>query len=83
MPGLPLRQSLLAPRFGLLVWAALLVAAAGYIINDYYDVQIDSINRPDRLVTGRVVNRDMATLVHMVLSGLAGRVARWPELGAR
>ena len=29
LPGLPLRQALLAPRFGLLVWAALLIAAAG------------------------------------------------------
>ncbi|WP_210520668.1 geranylgeranylglycerol-phosphate geranylgeranyltransferase [Hymenobacter terricola] len=83
LPELPLRQSLLAPRFGLLVLAALLVAAAGYIINDYYDVKIDAINRPDRLVIGRVVNRRKAMLAHMVLSGvgvvLAG--ALHPVLG--
>ena len=83
LPGLPLRQSLLAPRFTLLVWAALLVAAAGYIINDYYDVKIDAINRPDRLVIGRVVNRRMAMLAHMVLSGVGVLVAGWlhPVLG--
>nr|WP_236050054.1 geranylgeranylglycerol-phosphate geranylgeranyltransferase [Hymenobacter negativus] len=82
-PELPLRQSLLAPRFTLLVWAALLVAAAGYIINDYYDVKIDAINRPDRLVIGRVVNRRMAMLAHMVLSGVGVLVAGWlhPVLG--
>ncbi len=83
LPGLPLRQSLLAPRFGLLVWAALLVAAAGYIINDYYDVKIDAINRPDRLVIGRVLNRRAAMLAHLVLSGVGVLVAGWlhPVLG--
>ena len=85
LPGLPLRQALLAPRFGLLVLAALLVAAAGYIINDYYDVKIDAINRPDRLVVGRVVRRRVAMLAHLVLSGAgraAGRLAA-PGAGGR
>ena len=83
LPGLPPRTSLLNPRFGLLVWAALLVAAAGYIINDYYDVKIDAINRPDRLVIGRVVNRRKAMLAHLVLSGVGVLVAGWlhPVLG--
>jgi 4-hydroxybenzoate polyprenyltransferase len=71
LPGQPLRTVLLAPRFGLLVLAALLVAAAGYIINDYYDVKIDAINRPDRLVVGRLLRRRHAMLAHVVLSGLA------------
>ena len=84
LPALPLRESLLARRFGLLVGAALLVAAAGYIINDYYDVKIDAINRPDRLVIGRVVNRRKAMLAHLVLSGAGVLVAGWlhPVLGA-
>ena len=84
LPGLPLRQALLAPRFGLLVLAALLVAAAGYIINDYYDVKIDAINRPDRLVVGRVLHRRKAMLAHLVLSGAGVGLAGWlhPVLGA-
>jgi len=69
LPGQPLRKALLAPGFGLLVLAALLVAAAGYIINDYYDVKIDAINRPDRLVVGPVVRRRVAMLAHLLLSG--------------
>lgn len=83
LPNEPLRVSLLAPRFGLLVLAALLVAAAGYIINDYYDVKIDAINRPDRLVVGRVVNRRKAMLAHMLLSGAGVLLAGWlhPVLG--
>jgi len=56
-------------RFGLLLLATLCIAAAGYIINDYYDVKIDAINRPDRLVVGRLVNRRQAILSHLLLSG--------------
>ena len=83
LPGLPLRDSLLNWRFGALVLAALVVAAAGYIINDYYDVKIDAINRPDRLVVGRVVTRRKAMLAHMVLSGAGVLLAGWlhPVLG--
>ena len=83
LPNAPLGTALLAPRFGLLVLAALLVAAAGYIINDYYDVKIDAINRPDRLVVGRVVHRRKAMLAHVVLSAAGVGLAGWlhPMLG--
>ncbi len=83
LPEQPWRTALLAPRFGLLVLAALLVAAAGYIINDYYDVKIDAINRPDRLVIGRVVGRRTAMLAHLLLSGAGVGLAGWlhPVLG--
>ncbi|TGE07545.1 geranylgeranylglycerol-phosphate geranylgeranyltransferase [Hymenobacter fodinae] len=60
----------LAPSFALLALAALSIAAAGYIINDYYDVKIDAINRPDRLVVGKGVNRRHAMVAHLLLSGL-------------
>jgi len=65
----------LSGRFGLLALAALCVAAAGYIINDYYDVKIDAINRPGRLVIGRVVNRRRAMLAHLLLSGVGVLIA--------
>ncbi|WP_052695597.1 geranylgeranylglycerol-phosphate geranylgeranyltransferase [Hymenobacter sp. AT01-02] len=69
LPGAQWRV-VLAPAFGLLALAALSIAAGGYIINDYYDVKIDAINRPDRLVVGRAVNRRHAMLAHILLSGL-------------
>ncbi|MCR5887403.1 geranylgeranylglycerol-phosphate geranylgeranyltransferase [Hymenobacter sp. J193] len=62
--------SLLDVRFALLLLSTLCVAAAGYIINDYYDVKIDAINRPDRLVVGRAVNRRHAMLAHLLLTGI-------------
>ena len=83
LPGQPLAEVLLAPRFGLLVLAALLVAAGGYIINDYYDVKIDAINRPDRLVVGRLLGRRKAMLAHIVLSGLGVLLAVLSGTGKR
>ena len=81
LPGQPAGAALLAPRFGLLVLAALLVAAAGYILNDYYDVKIDAINRPDRLVVGQLLRRRHAMLAHVLLSGVGVGLATalsWP-----
>ena len=45
-----------------------LIAAAGYIINDYYDVKIDLINKPERVVVGRNMRRRYALFFHWVLS---------------
>src|SRR5688572_26324349 len=44
------------------------IAAGGYIINDYYDVKIDYINKPDRVVIGKNITRRYAILFHIVLS---------------
>ena len=59
--------------FVLLVIASVLIAAAGYIINDYFDVNIDQVNKPDRLVVERHIGRRWAMLWHMLLTsaGLA------------
>lgn len=46
-----------------------LIAAGGYVINDYYDVKIDLINDPNRVVVGRTVPRRVAILIHAILSG--------------
>lgn len=48
--------------------STVIIAAAGYIINDYYDVKIDLINKPERVVVGRGVSRRYAILLHTVLS---------------
>ncbi|MBO3271370.1 geranylgeranylglycerol-phosphate geranylgeranyltransferase [Hymenobacter defluvii] len=65
----------LASPFLLLMLATLCVAAAGYIINDYYDVKIDAVNRPGRLVIGRLINRRHAMMAHLILSGIGIVVA--------
>ena len=54
--------------FILLVLASLLIAAAGYIINDYFDINIDEINKPHRMVVDKVISRRWAIAWHFMLS---------------
>lgn len=55
----------------LLVGAAIvLIAAGGYIINDYFDVKIDRINRPDEVIVTRSVSKPAAMRLSVVLSGV-------------
>jgi 4-hydroxybenzoate polyprenyltransferase len=55
----------------LLISASILIAAGGYVINDYFDQNIDRVNKPDRLVVGSIIKRRWAILWHLGLS-LAG-----------
>ena len=50
-----------------IVLSVLCSAAAGYIINDYYDVKIDSINRPNRVVIDRKIHRRNALIWNGIL----------------
>lgn len=56
--------------FILLVIASVLIAAAGYIINDYFDLNIDAVNKPQKIVVDRIVKRRWAILWHLVLSSI-------------
>ena len=56
--------------FYLLAFSSVLIAAAGYIINDYFDLNIDRVNKPDRLVVERLIKRRWTILWHWILSGL-------------
>jgi 4-hydroxybenzoate polyprenyltransferase len=48
--------------------ASVLIAAAGYIINDYFDVNIDMVNKPKGNVVDSIVSRRWAIVWHFVLS---------------
>jgi 4-hydroxybenzoate polyprenyltransferase len=56
--------------FILLSLASVFIAAAGYIINDYFDVNIDQINKPQKNVVDIIVSRRWAMLWHFVLSSI-------------
>ena len=64
------KQTVYDFRLLLLSIATVSIAAAGYIINDYYDVKIDYINKPDRVVIGKNITRRFAILFHVMLSVL-------------
>lgn len=63
------------PAIGIDVWllivSTMMVAAGGYIINDYYDLKIDLMNRPDKVVVGRDLSRRKALLTHTGVSVMA------------
>ena len=55
-------------QFALLVISTMLIAAAGYIINDYFDTRADLINKPARVVVGVTISRKVAMILHMILN---------------
>ena len=61
-------QLLTDPTIWLLSLSTVCIAAAGYIINDYFDVKIDLINKPERVVIGRYLRRRVAMGVHQVFN---------------
>lgn len=55
---------------GLLSLSTVCIAAAGYIINDYFDIKIDIVNKPERVVIGRYLKRRVAIGAHQFLNVL-------------
>lgn len=53
-----------------IVGSTVLVAAAGYIINDYFDIKIDLVNKPRRVIIGRYLKRRWAMTLHQFLNVL-------------
>ncbi len=58
-------------HFPLLILASVLIAAAGYIINDYFDLNIDQVNKPERTVIDKVIKRRWAIVMHIAFSFIA------------
>lgn len=52
----------------MLVFATICIASAGYIINDYFDVKIDLINKPREVIIGKYIKRRLAILIHQILN---------------
>ncbi len=55
----------------ILSFCTLLVAAAGYIINDYYDIKIDLINKPESVIIGKFISRRNSFILQLSLNLLA------------
>ncbi len=52
-------------------FSAMLVAAAGNIINDYFDFEIDKINRPNRVLPSGEMTKKTALLLYFLISIVA------------
>lgn len=55
-------------HFILLIISSLLIAAAGNIINDYFDLNIDEINKPEKIIIDKLIKRRWAIVLHILFS---------------
>lgn len=62
-------------QFFLLVFSTCLICASGYVINDYFDVKIDAVNKPDRQIIGKYISPAKALNVYWILTGIAIAIA--------
>jgi 4-hydroxybenzoate polyprenyltransferase len=56
--------------FGLVVAVAMMIAMTGYIINDFYDIEIDRINRPGRPAVSGQISPGSLPVIAVMLSVL-------------
>jgi len=66
--------------FFCVVFSTMCTAAAGYAINDYFDVKTDKINRPGQVVVGQNINRHKTVMTHIILCAtgiLLGGYVTW------
>ncbi len=64
-----------------LLSSTLLIAAGGYIINDYFDVKIDLVNKPAKVVIGKTLSRRRAIIFHIVFTALGILCAAYISIG--
>lgn len=57
--------------FYMLVLSVVLISAAGYLINDYFDVKADEINKPNKIIVGRLIERRWV-MFYQIMMNIAG-----------
>lgn len=55
-------------QFLLLIIATLLIAAGGYVINDVLDIEMDKVNKPDKMVIGKYISDVKGKNLHFNLT---------------
>lgn len=63
--GLPVLQDY---KLYLLVLSTVIITAAGYMINDYYDVKIDYVNKPNEVIIGKGIKRRVVITLHTIFN---------------
>ncbi len=58
----------------LLITSVILIAAGGYVVNDYFDIKIDAINNPDNQIVSKDIPREKAMRCYQMLT-ISGVVA--------
>jgi 4-hydroxybenzoate polyprenyltransferase len=59
----------------ILVFSTILIAAGGNIINDYFDVKADKVNKPEKVIIGKLIKPRWAIVTHWLFNSLAFSMA--------
>ena len=57
---LKIELNLTLPQFFQLLLSVIFITAAGYIINDIYDIETDKINKPNKLLVSKKISKETA-----------------------
>jgi 4-hydroxybenzoate polyprenyltransferase len=57
-------------NFSILVFTTLIIAAAGYIMNDIYDIEADIINKPNKVLVHRKVSKSKAHFLYNIFNSI-------------
>ncbi len=55
-------------EFFIFSFSCMLIAAGGYIINDIEDEKIDRINKPEKMIIGRLISKESAMNLYLLVS---------------
>jgi 4-hydroxybenzoate polyprenyltransferase and related prenyltransferases len=53
--------------FALLLLSYVFLAASGYVINDFFDAKIDCLNKPDKVLVGKLFQRNETYFIYWIL----------------
>lgn len=81
--GHPELMRLSPTYFFVLVFASVCITAAGYIINDYFDVNIDLVNKPNTIILGKHISKRTAIAWHFGLSLVGVVLSFWLSIAMK
>ncbi|WP_299382131.1 geranylgeranylglycerol-phosphate geranylgeranyltransferase [uncultured Lacinutrix sp.] len=67
-PAFAMDLTLSPLNFFLLIIATLAIAAGGYIINDIYDIETDTINKPNKVIVGKKITESSANKLYILFT---------------
>lgn len=68
-------QTLANPNLHLIVYASLFCVAGGYIINNFYDLERDLINRPNKTIYEKIVKQSTALRLYFLFNTIGAMLA--------
>lgn len=70
-------------QFSVMVFTTMLIAAAGYISNDYFDIVTDRVNKPHKIYIGNQISAGTTFAIAVLLSLLAISLAIWLSMNLK